>query len=58
MAKEKTKNIGVPLKVADIKRLKKVGISNGRKIATEARFAILSHVEKEEQAHAGEEHTE
>jgi hypothetical protein len=42
------RTIGVPMKVTDIDRLEKVGARNQRKVATEARFAILKHIEREE----------
>jgi hypothetical protein len=42
------RTIGVPMKVTDIDRLERVGAQNQRKVATEARFAILKHIEREE----------
>lgn len=46
--KEQKRTIGVPMNVTDIERLTAVGKRNQRKVATEARFAILDHVDREE----------
>jgi|AntAceMinimDraft_16_1070373.scaffolds.fasta_scaffold382308_2 hypothetical protein len=40
------KILGVRMKEKDIKALRKIGAPNLRKPATEARLAILNHIEK------------
>lgn len=46
--KEQKRTVGVPMRTKDIAKLEKIGKRNQRKLATEARVAILNHIEREE----------